>query len=78
MHDDSCKVELPGGESRRSPSPASIRCWTPIWPGTTWKTTFRRQTWRTCEDSGLLPHSWEGSEWQAFPSPWTGTRTGMT
>ena len=26
---------------------------------TTWKTTFRRQTWRTCEDSGLLPHSWE-------------------
>ena len=27
--------------------------------GTTWKTTFRRQTWRTCEDSGLLPHSWE-------------------
>lgn len=60
MHDDSRKVELPRRRKQEKPIPSVYPVLdTDLARDNTWKTTFRRQTWRTCEDSGLLPHSWE-------------------
>lgn len=60
MHDDSRKVELPRRRKQEKPIPSVYPVLdTDLARDNVENDIPAARTWRTCEDSGLLPHSWE-------------------